>query len=227
MRGVNAINISINQLADFSNGTDGKKRGIIRQQKFPNPLKVFWYQLAKSRIRKSIANRGDLEPILLGIEELKSRTLVKKREINDRNVSLEAMQKFIELKLPTILNKIDYEIVKSPKIKSIYIKGVEVIISPDLIIKASINGNVHLGAIKIHVAKHNHFDRKQQGYVATGLYKYLETVIATNDEIVIPELCLSIDIFGGCIVSSSWEIESKLSDMEIICEEVKKMWLTA
>jgi len=227
MRASNEFNISINQLADFSAGTEGKKKGIIRQQKNPNPNKVFWYQLAKARMKKSIASKGDIEPILLGIDELKMRELTVKRQISDRNVSLEAMQKFIELKLPRILQNLDYEIVKKTKLKSIYVKGVEIIISPDLIIRAKIDGIYYLGAIKIHVSKYNQFDSRQQSYVAVAVQKYLETVLATNNEKVLPELCLSIDIFRGAIISPPEDIDNRIREMEVICEEVKKLWFAA
>lgn len=227
MRTEGQINISINQLADFSIGTDGKKRGIIRQQKKPNVLKVFWYQMAKSRMKKSIAEKGDLTPIFNGIQELKNRTLVNERQINDRNVSLEAMQKFIELRLPTILKNIDYVVVKKSKNKSIFVNGVEVIVSPDLIIKAEIDSVIHYGAIKVHVAKHNQFDSKQQSLVATALHEYLELEFANDGAIVHPELCLSIDIFRGGVVSAPEKIDDKIREMEVICEEVKKLWYAA
>ncbi|MGV6830516.1 MAG: hypothetical protein ACWA5P_03010 [bacterium] len=227
MREAGQYNISINQLADFSKGTEGKKRGIIRQQKNPNPLKVFWYQLAKARIRKTFALGGDLEPILNGIEELKSRNLTKKRQIDDRTVSLEAMRKFIELQLPKILRDSDYEILKKPKVKSIYLRGVEVIVSPDLIIRAKIDDKMYIGGIKIHVAKHNQFDSRQQSYVAVGIKEYLSEVVAKNGEQILPELCLSIDIFRGAIISAPKELSKRIKEMEIICEEIKQMWSAA
>ena len=42
-----------------------------------------------------------------------------------------------------------------------------------------------------------------------------------------PELCLSIDIFGEGIVSAPKNVDSKIKDLEIICDEIKKMWLAA
>lgn len=227
MRDSSIINISINQLADFSIGTDGKRKGIIRQQKNPNPFKVSWYQLSKARIRKSIAHNGDLEPILSGIEELKLRKTTSKRQNDDRVVSLEAMQKFIQMGIPKILQHMDYEIVKKSKEKSIFINGVEIIVAPDLIVKAELDGKMHYGAIKIHVAKHNMFDRNQQSLVATAIYKYLESLYTEEGTVILPEMCLSIDIFGGNIVSAPNTMDDKINDLEVICDEVKRMWFAA
>ncbi|MFK7113440.1 hypothetical protein V3468_03185 [Flavobacterium oreochromis] len=221
------INISINQLADFSKSSDAKKRNIVKQQKNPNTFKIAYYQLAKARIKKVMSNKGDIEPILKGIEELKTRTLTKKRQINDRVVSLDAMQRFISLQIPDLLKDLEYKVIKNVNSKSITINGVEVIVSPDIIIQAEIEGKQYLGGIKIHIAKENKFDREQQSYVASTIQKYLEKVVAKNDEVIMPELCLSIDIFGEGIVSAPKNIDSKIKDLEIICDEIKKMWYAA
>lgn len=65
--------ISVNQLADFTKGTEAKKKSIIKQQKNPNPIIVARYATAKAGIRKTIAVRGDINPILQGIEKLKNK----------------------------------------------------------------------------------------------------------------------------------------------------------
>lgn len=219
--------ISINQLADFFNGTDAKKRSIIRQQKTPNTFKVSYYQLAKARIKKSLANNGDIDPILKGIDELKNRKPEKKRQINDRIVSLEAMQRFITMQIPSLLKDSDYEIIKKVDSKSVIMNGVEVIISPDLIIKTKINDRVLIGGIKLHISKGNKFDIKQQSIVANMMSNYLKNVVAKKDEIVMPELCLSLDLFGYGIISAFENTDNALKDIEVICEEIKIMWSAA
>ncbi|MEZ0007939.1 hypothetical protein ABH942_003325 [Flavobacterium sp. 28YEA47A] len=221
MRG---YNISINQLADFSKSSEAQKRSIIKQQKVPNTFKTAWYQLAKARIKKVMANKGDIQPILDGIEVLKSKTLTKKRQIDDRTVSLDAMQRFISLQIPNLLKDYDYKVLKKVESKSIFIKGVEVIVSPDLIIEIEIEGKKYLGGVKTHISKGNKFDKKQQSYVATAIYKYLESEVAKNGQIALPDLCISIDVFGDGFVTSPENIDEKMKDIEVICEEVKKMW---
>lgn len=221
MRG---CNISLNQLADFSQGTDAKKRNIIKQQKTPNSFKIAYYQLAKARIKKVIANKGDIQPVLDGIEELKGKTLTKQRQINDRIVSLDALQRFVSFQIPSLLKNYEYKVLKNVESKSIFIKGVEVIVSPDLIIEIEIDNKKYLGAVKTHISKGNKFDTKQQIYVASALHKYLESEVAKDGEIVLPELCISIDVFGDGIVTSPKNITNKIKDIEVMCEEVKKLW---
>lgn len=216
--------ISINQMADFQKSSDAKKKSIIRQQKDPNPFKIAYYQLAKARIKKCFERNGDLEPILLGIDELKKRTLTKPRQINDRKVSLEAMQRFISLKLPTILNSQKYEIVKKPPFKSVILNGVEIIISPDVLIRMKVDGQVYLGALKIHIAKSNIFDYNQQKAVAVAIYKYLKDVIAQKGEIVNPNLCFSLDVFGRGVVSAPSNTNRIIKEILLSCGEIKALW---
>jgi len=219
--------ISINQLADFSIATDKGKRRIIRQQKNPNKFLVSWYQLSKSRIRKTLENNCDLTPVFDGIEELVNRKPTKPRQILDRQVSIQALKRFVNIKLPKLLKNIPYQVIKKVETKSIIYKGVEIIISPEVIFKLKIDGKEYLGAVKIHISKNNVFDNNQSRYISSLLYKYLDEVVAKNGEKVMPELCLSIDVFGEKIISVPKNVEKKLEDIEVLCEEVKSLWQVA
>jgi hypothetical protein len=219
--------ISINQLADFSNATDAKKRRIIKQQKTPNKFLVSWYQLAKSRIRKTIANNGDLKPILDGIEELKAKKPEKPRQIIDRMVSLDALKRFIKIKLPVLLKEVPHEVIKKPKLKSIIVNGVEVLISPDVIFRLKIDGKNYIGAVKVHISKNNVFDNQQSKYISSLIYKYVNDVVAKEDEEVMKELCLSIDVFGEKVIAVPKDFSKAITDIEVICEEVKTFWKAA
>lgn len=219
--------ISINQFADFSNGTEAKKRRIIKQQKTPNKFLVSWYQLPKARIKKSISNNGDLDPIFKGIEELKNRTPEKQRQVLDREVSMEALKRFINIKLPSILKDVPHDVIKTVPSKSLIVNGVEIVISPDVIFKLEIDGKIYLGAVKVHISKNNIFDNKQSRYISSLIYKYLKEVVAKDDEEVLDELCLAIDVFGEKVISTPRNLPKAINDIEVVCEEVKSLWKVA
>ncbi|WP_298157161.1 hypothetical protein [Flavobacterium sp.] len=216
--------ISINQLASFSTSSEYKKRAIVKQQKTPPKVLVARYGLAKARIRKAIANYGNIQPILEGIEELKSRTPEKPFDINNKIVSIEAMERFIKMKLPVFLQDNVYEVLKKPKINSFHVSDVEIIVSADLIIKVFIDGQPFLGGVKIHISKGDPFDTHRSKYVTTCLYQYLDLIFESSGEIVLPELCLSVDVFADSITSAPKKLEKVLEDIEMICLEIKKIW---
>lgn len=219
--------ISINQLAAFSKATEAGKRRIIKQQKQPNKFLVAWYQLPKARIRKAIANNCDLEPILKGIEELKLRKPEKPRQVLDREVSLEALKRFVKIKLPSLLKNVPHEVIKKVETKSIIINGVEIIISPNVIYKLKLDGKTYVGAVKVHISKSNVFDNKQSRYISSLVYRYLKEVVIGEGEEVIEELCLSIDVFGERVIQTPNNLPKAITDIEILCEEVKSIWNVA
>jgi hypothetical protein len=216
--------ISINQLADFAFATEARKKSIIKQQKKPNPFLIPWYQLAKSKIKQSIISNGDFNPIDKGIKELKSRNPEKKRQIIDKQVSMEALRIFKEIKLPELLKDIPFEIIKTKKIKSIYINGVKIIISPDVIYKINIGGQKYIGGVKLHVAKGNIFETKQLKYISSLIYEYLDEIVANEDEIVMKELCLYLDIFGKRVISAPKNNIKSIKTVHRLCGEIKMLW---
>lgn len=148
-----------------------------------------------------------------------------KRQERDKRVSLEAMERFIEMKLPSIIKNIDYEVIK-PKVKSTFISDVEIIVAPDLIIKGHLNGKTVIGAVKIHISKENTFDLQQSKIVAYTIAKYLDKEIAKDGIIVLPELCFCIDVFGDRIISAKecdTQVDKKILE---ICREIKRLWTT-
>ena len=221
------MKISINQLADFSTGTDSKKRRIIDQQKNPNQFKMAWYQLAKSSMKRVFINKGDFGVVNKAISTLKSRKPEKKRQIDDNRVSIEALQRFIKMKLPSYLNGIEYDIIKPPKQNSIFIDGLEIIVSPDVILKLQIEGTTYIGAIKIHISKSNAFNKNQQGLITAAIYSYLNKYIAKENEIVLNDLCLSLDIFGGGFAALPPNNDVTIELLKASCEEVKMIWNAA
>ena len=218
------ILISVNQFADFSKATEAKKRRIIKQQKEPNKFMVAWYQLPKARIKKSIENNCDLEPILNGIEELKNRIPKSSRQENDRMVSLEAFKRFINIKLPSLLKDVPHERIKKVDSKTVNINGVEVIISPDVIFRLKLNNKTYVGAVKVHISKNNIFDNDQSRFISSLIYKYLNEVVINEGEEVLKELCLSIDVFGEKVISVPKNLPKTLENIKTICEEVKSYW---
>jgi hypothetical protein len=217
--------ISVNQFAEFTKGSEAKKKSIIRQQKNPPTVMVARYALAKARIKKAIERRGDINPILEGIEQLKSKKPETDWQVNDRKVSLEAMERFVRMKLPEILKDMDdFEILKKFEFKSFIFSGVNILVSPDVIVRGSINGKKYIGALKLHVSKSGAFDPEQSKYVATCIYNYLKSMVRDEDVIVLPQLCFSLDVFADTIISAPSNINYINIKIDEYCKQIIKLW---
>lgn len=218
--------LSINQLAEFSRSTEKGKLRIIKQQIVPNKFLVPWYQTTKSKIKKFFETKGDTQPILDGINQLMVKKPENNRQLIDKKVSIEALQKFIDFKLPTILNGIDYQIVK-PKTKSVQISGLDVIVAPEVVVKGKLNGKTVWGGLKIHISKTKPFSYKESRCVAACVYKFINDVVAEEGDIVLPEMCFSLDVFGERLLSSKDGYEESMTDIIQICQEVLEIWPAA
>lgn len=220
---MNKYKISINQLADFSSSTDAAKRRIIKQQINPNTLKVPRYQMTKAKIRKSIEQKGSLEPIWEGIKTLEGKKPETKWQINDKAVSLEALKRFINIRLPSMLKRIDYKVLR-PKRRTIELKEVEIIVAPDIVIHGKFKGQAVLGGIKIHISKTKPFDLTKAQYVSSVICKYLKEVVAKDDEYVLPELCFCLEVFDDRLVPAPEKYEEIIEKVKLLCDEVKILW---
>jgi hypothetical protein len=215
--------ISVNQFAEFSKATPARKASIVKQQIEINKFLIPWYQLAKGRIKKYFYDTRDIAPILSGIETLKTKQITKKRQILDRKVSIEALERVVKLQIPELLKSINYTIVKSEE-KSVYVEEVSINVSPEIIIKAELNGKICYGGLKIHVSKGKLFDQTQSSYVSLLLKKFIEKHVAGEEEVVIPELCFCLDVFSDRLTPAPVDQLPYSEDIKAFCKELKKIW---
>ncbi|WP_422359323.1 hypothetical protein [Reichenbachiella sp.] len=215
--------ISLNQLAEFYNATDAGKEKIVNQQMKPNPFLIPWYQLPKARLKKSLGDNGNLDPVIDALGILKSRVPKNRRQEIDRQVSIEALERFVEMQLPSIFKETEYEVIK-PKRKSTIIGGVDVLVAPDLVIKSQIDGDVFYGGVKIHISKGKPFSIQQGKIVSDTILTYLTAEVIKPGEFVLPEACYCLDIFAGRIVPAKAEDHITSSEVRNICKKVKQVW---
>lgn len=219
--------ISINPLIDFFKGTESKKKRVIRSQKEPSIIMVGWHQTSRASIKKSLSLNGDRAPIIEGSNRLKTKVAEKPRQIQNKFVSLEGMQKYLNIEIPEMLKNHNLTIIKKRPIKSTFINSVEITVSPDIVFTIQYNGKKYIGGVKIHLSKGNIFDNQELKIVATILHKHISEIADEYDAIPLPEICYSMDVFGERIVSSPEKPERLLLQIGNICEEVKRFWNVA
>lgn len=215
--------ISLNQLAEYSGASDATKRRIIRQQINPDPFRVPWYQRTKAGIKRCIALKGDLSPVLEAIRIIESQPATTRWQVNNRNVSLEALKRFIKIKMPVLLRNLDFQVIR-PENRSILLSEVDVIVAPEIVLKGKQNGKTVYGGVKLHISKNKPFDLRKSQYVASVIYKYLKDVVAGSKDVVLPELCLCLDVFNERLVPATGNVEEDLQQLRELCNEIKTLW---
>jgi hypothetical protein len=215
--------ISTNQLAEYSQATEASKKRIIKQQKVPNKFLIPWYQKAKGAIKKFFSNTSDYAPIDKAISELIARTPTNKRQEIDKAVSVQALQELKQVRIPAALKHLDYEVISIEE-RSIMINNVDIIVAPEIVIRAKRKGEMFYGGIKIHISKGKPFSLFQAQYVATTVYRLLRKKIAKKEEHVDPKLCFCLDVFSGKLISPPADIDKEISKISILCNEIKSYW---
>ena len=219
--------ISINPLIDFFKGSEAKKKTVIRSQKKPSVIMVGWHQISRACIKKSLSLNGDKSPIIEGSNRLKLKVVEKPRQVQNKFVSLEGMQKYLNIEIPEMLKNHNLTIIKKRTIKSTFIRGVEITVSPDIVFTMDYKGQKYIGGVKIHLSKSNIFDNKELKIVATVLHKHISEIAENYNAVPLPEICYSMDVFGERIVSSSKKPAKIISQIEKICDEIKRFWNVA
>ena len=215
--------ISINQFAEFSASSLASKKRILVQQISPNQFLIPWYQKAKGAIKKYFLNVKDKSPLEKVIDELKVRVPKNSRQIIDKRVSIEAIEIMKGIRIPKLLSDLQIEAVNQTE-KAIILNGVNIKIAPDVILRVKYKGKTVYGAVKIHICKGSPFDFQQSKIVSGLLFQFLKKHVAKRGEIVMPELCLSLDVFSERIVPATEVSRLDMAVINNVCEEVKNLW---
>ncbi len=215
--------LSVNQFASFIRATPKGKKRIIKQQLKVDPILISWYRTARAAMKKYCSDITNQTPLNVAIDKLIARESKTPLQLNDKRVSIQALQELKKIVLPSLLRHVEYEIIH-PKEKSVNLNNVSIIVSPDVIIRGKYKGQAVVGAIKIHISKTRPFDHLQSTQVASILYRYLTKEVVGSGETVLPELCLCLDIFSGRITHATIPTPSDNRILKEICEEVKRLW---
>lgn len=216
--------ITLNQFAEYSAArTDKAKNRIIKQQENPDKLRIIWYQLAKGAIKKHLRNVKDKTPLYRAIEKLLARETKDKHKLNDKKVSIEALERMVELNIARYFKDYKYEVIKTNP-QPVNIDGVSIRISPEVIVKIIIDGKTVFGGVKIHISKRKPFAYRQCQYSSVLLSKCITDNFAKDGETVLPELCLTVDVFSNRVVPAKVDFSLEISHIQFICNDIKARW---
>lgn len=217
------VEISVNPLAEYVTATTGRKRTIIKQQKNPPAFIIVRYATAKSNMKKFIKKGFSEDEIINGIQFLQGKITLTDFQSNDRMNSIEALRTFLKLQFPNSFRNLKCSFLVIKK-KDMLIEEVKVRVAPDIVLMGEKNGVPFYGGIKFHISKGQTFDNYASLCAATAVKLFLTNEVAKNGEVVDPNYCLSIDVFGERITpapKNHSEIEKKLMDA---CNEIKSLW---
>lgn len=214
--------ISVNKLAEYIEATPTRRRRIVIDQKEPSPFIVARYKRAREIAVEYFCNQLDPEIIVRGIEELELESPTTDFQKNDLDNSILFLENLLDIELPDFeeLELSPYE-GNNPKLN---LKGLEISVYPDVIIRGKVSGSKIVGAIKIQTSLTNPLTTEGAKSVATLIHSFVQEHIVVKGEKAHLKNCLSIDVFARNVEYAPNSYKRRYTNLEHACSEILLWW---
>ncbi|MDO8249362.1 MAG: hypothetical protein Q7T78_06535 [Rhodoferax sp.] len=212
--------ISLNKLGEYLTASPARRRRIVEDQINPKPFIAARYNDAREYIVRYISGEATEQDLTNKSQELRSKVYESDFTTQDKNLSADAIDDFLEIADLTSTDKYKLEKVNATKQSLLNISGVSISVRPDIYIKNDNNETV--GAIKLHFPKSNPLNTPAGEYVATGLRVFLEE--QGDSKLIDHKLCSVIDIPSGNMISAPKASKKRMQDIAAGCEEIDARW---
>lgn len=212
--------ISANKLGEYIQSSPKRRRQIVSNQKYPKKYIVTRYSAAtKAIVDFFTKGKGNKKEIEERIAELLLKNSSSSFQNQDTKLSIKALEIFTQSQPPDF-NKFYTERLNGD-LNKLSIKGVDVSVRPNILIRGYFGGNEFIGAIKLHFSKTNPLEAQSGKYVSTLIHRYLEE---NYSEKVRPDFCISMDIFTGKYFKAPRSFKSLRKEIEAACSEIRLLW---
>lgn len=215
--------ISVNLLGEFLTTNAKRQRRILEQLKYPDDNRfAFGHNYAREAAKRYLIKGFDENIVLKCIKKYQGMEPTSPSNEGVINSSIEGLN--IILNGNADLNSsFDYQKYEgdNPKID---IKGVEVSVKPDLVIRSISRKKKYVGAFKFHMSKNSPVKPEGGKYIATILYYFTEQFIKNPDESVKHNHCLSFDVPTDSLVECPKGVKNRWDEIEAGCMNIAAMW---
>jgi len=138
---------------------------------------------------------------------------------------MELLNKYLNMTIPLEYRELKKTVLQ-PVTTSLLYNNIEIKVKAELVFRTTdSNGSTIIGACKYNNAKTEpHLTPKGMSIVSALLYMYLEKHVAKEGEIVVPELCMCLDVFQGKFRTAPTGSDVPNRVMRRIAEEFIAHW---
>jgi hypothetical protein len=215
--------ISLNKLGEYMTAPAGRRRQIVKEQKYPPTFQVIRYTAAEDAIVKFMLKGCDgmvLDRAKANLAARPAKSSFDKQRIALCTKAIDAFQA-VELDLSgarILAAPVDHE--------PLMFSGVAVSVRPNVLLVAEDRkGQVKSGLLKLHFSKTHRLDETSGDYVGAVLRKYAAERI-TGESKESPTMMRVVDVFGGLAYEAPVAMARRLRDVEAACEEIRIRWPT-
>jgi hypothetical protein len=212
--------ISVNKLAEYMTASAARRRGIIRDQKVRREVIVARYQDVYAGIADCLASGHDLDPIYKRIERLYRATAKSAWELQNNQLSAEALEVFL-----SFVDEIDlepYDVIRPAQTLPLMpIAGLGVSVRPAVLLRMR-GGSRIVGAVHLALSKLFALGDETAAYATTIVHQFVETTLAA--EKVDPSGVLVVDVFARKVHIAPRTYKKRRKNLEAACEEIAQRW---
>lgn len=219
--------ITVNKLSEFIISNPQRQRAILKQLKYPaeSVFASTAYKDSREAIKKYFINGFDTEILFDCISNLKETIPNSDHHAKMIKSEIESINYVLAfLLLEDNFENWEFEEYTGDNEK-LDIKGVQVSVNPDLIIKSTIRNRNNFGLFKLHISKSYALHEDSGEYVANVLHHYGKTVMKIPDGYNLnPAHCISFDVFTESVVCCPKSVRRKFNIIESACQNIAGLW---
>jgi len=218
--------ISANKLAEYMSSTSfARKRAILQEHKFPQKVAMVRWTQAENPVTQFVTQGStDLSIIENQIQKLQALNLDTEFKIQNRNLSVEALQKFQLLSNQLDLSKFNRHSGLSNKGARISINGVEVSVFPQVILEGvTKKGEKVVGGVKLSFPKSFPINAKSAEFLSTLIHWHCEVFLSNFGK---PDLrlCYAVDIPTANVFKPPTTYKRRRQQLAEACKEIVQRW---
>lgn len=218
--------ISINKLGEYMAAKPARRRRIIADQKRPRGFIVTRYREAVSAmIDFLVRGAADDAIIYRAIAELEAKEVSSDFQAQDRDLSVEALELFLDTVDRLDLNGLEVS-QANHNAAPLAISGVSVSVRPEAVLNGQDrHGGRTVGCLKLYLSKTSPFgeDGVAAGYIGAALHRFTEEQLANGGRADY-RLCQVVDVFGRRVFVAPRAMQRRHDDLEAACEEIALLW---
>lgn len=214
--------ISINKLAEYLKASPARRQSIVRDQKYPSPIRAPYYNEAESAVRPFFERNKSysvIEEAMLDLGQRAPETILKAQMASN---CLDALAAFAD----TGLDQIDgFDSVVLPRAHQprLAFGDVEVSVRPEVLLRRGQGSGASVGLLKLYFSKGDPLSDDTASFVATACCEYLTQHLSGHGK---PDLksVLVLDVLAKKFFFAPRATKQRLKDITAACGEISAVW---
>lgn len=217
--------MTVNKLGEFLTANPARQRRILEQLKYPkeNKFSSSSYSEAREAIKNYFLSGFDEQVILNCISDLEGKEATSDYQMGMISSSIEALECILDSQEISRFNDAEF-LPYGGSNNKMNIKGVEVSIYPDLMLKTQSRNVEYLGGLKIHLSKSGTLSEMGAKYVAVMLYSFIEQNELQAGLKIRPDNCVSFDVFTDLLMPCPNGVKMRWNEIESGCLNIMAIW---